>query len=105
MRPSSCSDFSTAMWICGPALRVSRSAGREIAVLAAGTSELTARTLFPSARFVYGQSASLHLLAVQSVDRGGAGGGIAHRDEPEAARAAGHAIVNQRHFGHGAVLF
>ena len=82
----------------------SRTPAAKLPSLAAGTGEVT-RALFASTRFVYGQGTSLHLLAVQSVDGGLAGGGVAHRDETETAGAAGHAIVNQRHFGDGAVLF
>src|SRR5947199_8791233 len=102
--PSSCNCFSSGMRVCEPALRFSEAPAAKLPSLAAGTGEVT-RALFASTRFVYGQGTSLHLLAVQSIDGGRAGGGVGHGDEAETAGAAGHAIVNERHFGDGAVLF
>jgi len=72
--------------------------------LAARTGEL-ARPLFASAGFIHGQGASLDLFAVQGVDGGSGRGGVAHRHKREAAGAAGNAIVDERHFRDGAVLF
>jgi hypothetical protein len=72
--------------------------------LAAGTGEL-ARPLFASAGFVHSQGASLNFFAVKGVDGGRGRGGVAHRHEREAAGAASDAIIDERHFRDGAVLF
>ena len=66
-----------------------------------------ATTVSKNARtgFIHGQGTSLHLLTVQGGNGGGGRGRVAHRNESEAAGAAGDAIIDERHFGDGAVLF
>src|SRR4051812_40815503 len=72
--------------------------------LAAGTGEL-ARALFASTRFVDGEAAALKIRAVKGAHGGVGRDGVGHRDETEAARAAGHLVVDESHVTDLAVFF
>src|ERR1043166_3317806 len=64
-----------------------------------------ARTLFASARFIHGQSATLHFLAVQGGHSRVGFRRVGHRDERKAAGAAGGAVHHEGDVGDFAMLF
>ncbi len=88
-----------------PSRRLSLGAGSQIQMsrLPAIAGELT-RAFFTRARFVHGQSAALHFLAVEGGDGGVGAVRIGEGHEAEAAGAAGFAIVENGDVGDGAVL-
>jgi len=91
---------------CGTGAPFWGSAGRRIKMrwLVAPAGWLT-RPLFARARFVHGQGASLHFLAVEGVHGGIRLGAVVHGHERETAGAACRAIHHQRNVGDFAVLF
>jgi len=83
-----------------------KSAGSQIksAGLVPRSGELT-RAVFASTRFVDGESASLHFLAVEGGDGRVGFRRVGHGDERKAARAAGGAVHHQGNVGDFAVFF
>lgn len=60
--------------------------------------------LFPRTRFVHFQRAAVKFLAIERAHRGVGLSAIVHRDEPKAARFAGHSVHHQLDFIDGSML-